>query len=72
MHGYTGVAIINLSIYTDIYTIAAIKASESYQNLSTGFRHVFDDINHYIAHPHMKVDEKDYTLEFLLTADYKV
>ena len=25
-----------------------------------------------IAHPHMKVDEKDYTLEFFLTADYKV
>ena len=57
-----GVAITNLLIYTDIYTVGAFKASENYQNLSTGFKNVFDDINYYIAHSNMKVNEKNYTL----------
>jgi len=64
--------IANNSIYIDIHTIAAIKADESYKNLSTSFKNVFDDINYYIEHPHIRIDEVDYTLEFYLTADYKV
>lgn len=59
-------------VYIDIYTIAVIKANESYENLSTGFKNVFNDINYYIAHPHKRINEVDYTLEFYLTADYKV
>ena len=34
---------------------------------------VFDDINDYIKHPPcITINEVDYTLEFFLSADYKV
>ena len=35
----------------DIHTKAVIKASESYETLSVGFRDVFTDINNLIANP---------------------
>ena len=57
---------------TDIHSIEAIKADESYSNLSTAFTNIFDDINSYVRHPHVMIDEVDYTLEFFLSAVDKV
>ena len=56
----------------DICTIAATKSNESYNTLSIAFKNVFDDINHITEDPYMTIGETRYTLEFFLTADYKV
>lgn len=56
----------------DICTIAAVKSSESYDNLAIAFKNVFDDINNMIENPHLTIGETTYTLELFLTADYKV
>lgn len=59
-------------LHIDIHTIAVIKADETYENLSTAFKDIFNDINYYIKHPQMKIGERFYNLVFFLTADYKV
>lgn len=51
----------HLHIY--IYTIAAIKADETYET-STAFKEIFNDINYYIKHPQMKIGERFYNLVF--------
>ena len=56
----------------DIHTIAVIKASESYETLSVGFRDVFTDINNLIANPVIFIQEVDYEVVFFLCSDYKV
>ena len=56
----------------DIHTIAVIKAPESYETLSVGFRDVFTDINNLIADPVISIQEVDYEVVFFLCSDYKV
>ena len=58
--------------HIDIHTIAAIKSDESYSSLSTGFKNIFDDINDHVKPPYITINGVDYTLEFFLSADYKV
>lgn len=59
-------------LHIDVHTIAAIKSDESYSSLSTGFKNIFDNINDYVKHPCITINEVEYTLEFFLSADYKV
>lgn len=66
LHSYT------CFVYIDIRTIAVLRADESYDNLSTAFKNVFDDINYLILNPCITISEVDYRLEFFLSADYKV
>ena len=47
-----------------------MKAIAAY--LATGFKNVFEDINNYDKHPYITINEVDYTLEFFLSANYKV
>ena len=56
----------------DIHLVAAIKAAENYDNLSTGFKDVFVDINNLIADPVISILEEDYEVVFYLCSDYKV
>ncbi|XP_065895016.1 uncharacterized protein [Dysidea avara] len=56
----------------DLCTIAAIKGDETYEQLSVGFKNVFDDINQYLENPLFTTEEGNkYSLEFFLCADYK-
>ena len=59
-------------ILIDIHLIAAVKAEENYDNLSTGFKDVFADINNLIANPVISILEEDYNVVFYLCSDYKV
>jgi len=61
-----------LYVNADIQIIAAIKGSEKYENLATGFRDVFNEINHYIANPRIQIEDEEYKLIFYLCSDYKV
>ena len=56
----------------DIHLIAAIKAAENYENLSTGFKDAFAEINKLIANPVVSIFEEDYEVVFYLCSDYKV
>ena len=59
-------------ILIDLCTIAAIKGDETYEQLSVGFKDVFDDINQYLENPIFTTEEDNkYTLEFFLCSDYK-
>ena len=58
--------------FSEVHTIAAIKAAESYENLSIGFKNVFEDINNIVDNPHIMVLGKEYKLLFFLSSDYKV
>ena len=44
----------------DIHLIAAIKAEGNYDNLLTGFKDVFAEINELIANPIINILEEDY------------
>ena len=60
-------------MHIDLCTIAAIKGDETYEQLSVGFKNVFDDINQYLENPLFTTEEGNkYSLEFFLCADYKV
>ena len=48
----------------DIHLMAAIKAEENYNNLSTGFKEVFGEINELIANPIINILEEDYEVVF--------
>ena len=55
-----------------MHTIAIIKASESYENLSIGFKDVFADINQLAKNPEITIGAVDYETIFYLCSDYKV
>jgi len=59
-------------IFADIHTIAVIKANETYQNISIGFKDVIDAINSLVHVPVLIIDDEIYELEFFFVADYKV
>ncbi len=69
---------IQINIDTQIYTLtgnhtfAVIRADESYENLSTGFGEVTDDLNALLENPTITIDAVQYRLEFFLGSDYKV
>ncbi len=54
------------------HTFAAIRAEESYENLSTGFGEVTDDLNALLENPTITIDAVQYPLEIFLGSDYKV
>lgn len=56
----------------DVYTIAAIKARESYEALKEGFRGAFSSINNLISNPKIKVNGETYHIKVVFCADYKV
>lgn len=58
--------------FTDIHTIAAIKAAEKYEELAEGFKDAFSAINFYVKNPIITISGIEYTLELFLCADYKV
>ena len=57
---------------TDLYTVAVIKVKEDYQNISTGFKDIFADINNLISNPVISIQHVDYEVIFYLCSDYKV
>ena len=60
-------------IFADIHTIAVIKANETYQNISIGFKDAIDAINSLVCLPPVLIiDDEIYELEFFFVADYKV
>lgn len=59
-------------ILTDLHTIAAINAKESYENLSVGFKDAFASIKDLITVPVLVVNEEAYEVEIFFVADYKV
>ena len=68
---YISICII-IFTHADIQIIAAIKGSENYENLATGFKNAFNEINSYIAKPSIQIQEEEYKLIFYLCSDYKV
>ena len=62
-------SLLQIIICPDLYTIAAIKGDESYEQFAVGLKDVFDDVNYYLV----TTDEGNvYSLELFLCADYKV
>ena len=61
-----------LSNFTDIHAITAIRLPEKYENLAEGFRDMFTAINSYVHTPFLTINGNIYTVEFFLCADYKV
>ena len=61
-----------LLLHAGNHTFAAIKGSESYELLSNGLKPVIDDINLAISNPHITIDHRKWTLDFVLGADMKV
>ena len=54
-----------------VHTVAIINASETYENIATGFADVIKDINALINIHHIDNDGKQIELEFFLGGDYK-
>lgn len=52
--------------------VAVIRASESYENLSTGFKDVFRELNELVADPFITINEEAFKLKFYICCDYKV
>jgi len=61
-----------LHFYTDLHTVAVIKAPKNYQSLSAGFRDIFTEINNLIDSPVISIQDVDYEVIFYLCSDYKV
>ena len=59
-------------MYTDLCILAVIKGSEDYKHLAIGFKDSFNELNEMIANPALTFEGIRYTLEFFLSADYKV
>ena len=59
-------------IALDLHLVAAIKATENYENVSVGFANTFNEINQLIYHPTLTINGIDYEVEFFLCSDYKV
>ena len=60
-----------INCHVDLHTTIAIKGGENHENLAYGFSEMFSDINFYISSPQVRINEKEYTLDFLCD-DYKV
>ena len=69
---YTVANYINIMILVDLHTIAAICAKESYENISIGFKDVFESINSLITVPVLIINGETYEVEIFFVADYKV
>ena len=54
------------------HTFASIRGSESYELLKNAFKNVIAEINQVISDGSVMVEEKRYTLNFVLGGDYKV
>ena len=54
-----------------VHTVAIINASETYENIATGFADVIKDINALINICHIDIDGKQIEPEFFLGGDYK-
>ena len=69
---YTVANYINIMILVGLHTIAAIRAKESYENISIGFKDVFESINSLITVPVLIINGETYEVEIFFVADYKV
>lgn len=69
---YTVANYINIMILVDLHTIAAIRPKESYENISIGFKDVFELINSLITIPVLIINGETYEVEIFFVADYKV
>ena len=47
-------------------------APEKYDNLSNGFKDVFDEINELITHPLVTINDEEFKFKFYICSDYKV
>ena len=54
-----------------VHTVVVINASETYENIATGFADVIEDINAISKRGHIEVDCKKIELQFFLGGDYK-
>jgi len=59
-------------IKIDVHLVAVLKAPETYENISTGFNNVFQELNQLIAVPQLTVNDEVYKLKFYISCDYKV
>jgi len=56
-------------LHLDLYLVAAIKATENYENISVGFANAFNEINQLIDNPTLTINGIDYKVEFFLCSD---
>ena len=61
-----------IDIFTDVHTIAVIRAAENYENIKEGFHDAISAVNNYIKNLKINICDNEYKLKFAMCSDYKV